>query len=492
VTVHRSAVSVVIVFAALVPTGASAVDGNDGIVTVAGTGERGFTGDGGPASQAKLDLPIGVAVAPDGDVAFADFQNNRVRRVDASSGRITTVAGGGPALADGAIATESALGSPDGVAFDKGGNLYITAVNFHMLFRVDAADGRIHRLAGGGASGGAGDGGPAAKAELNSPRGLSVDSEGNIYIADAGNHRIRRIDAGSGVITTVAGSEPGDSGDGGPATSAQLQGPLDVLAEADGSLLIADGTNRRLRRVRNGVITTVAGGGTNDKNDPMKPTEAALGYVSGIARDAAGAIYFVETSRARLRKIVGDTLTTVAGNGFFGNGGDGGPASGAQFRWPQRVAVASNQSLYIGDSETHRVRRIGPAPPPPPTAGAQSQKAAPGGSAGKGAAAGTDGSRKSSLAGQQPASSSPGVPPASAADETLSPATTVDAEQTAFAAAAARAAAGDRPKARPSSSGVPFALGATALGLLAAVTAPMLRMAMPTTVGRWPRWRPRR
>jgi hypothetical protein len=241
------------------------VDSSSGrITTVAGTGTPGFSGDDGPATTAQLMGPRGLAVAADGNLYIADFGNHRVRRVGLSSGRITTVAGTGTAgfSGDDGLATAAQLANPTAVAVDAAGNLYIADNGNHRVRRVDPS-GVITTVAGTGAQGFSGDRGPAIAAQLNSPVGVAVDTAGSLYIADRGNERVRRVDP-SGVIITVAGTGvQGFSGDRGPAIAAQLNTPRDVAVAADGTLYIADYDNHRVRRVdlSSGVITTVAGTG---------------------------------------------------------------------------------------------------------------------------------------------------------------------------------------------------------------------------------------
>ena len=236
------------------------VDPSGTITTIAGTGEEGFAGDGGPAVEAQLSSPVGVAVDAAGNLFIADSGNRRIRRVD-PSGNISTFAGGGDASEDGGPAAQAQIGNPSGVAVDEGGNLYIAVLSNSTLRRVDPS-GNIATIAGAGRWGFSGDGGPAAQAHLNAPSDVAVDAAGNLYIADEGNHRIRRVDS-SGIITTIAGNgERGFAGDGGPAIQAQLDHPRGVAADTAGNIYIADHGNHRIRKVDpSGTITTIAGTG---------------------------------------------------------------------------------------------------------------------------------------------------------------------------------------------------------------------------------------
>ena len=335
------------------------VDASGIITTVAGNGEGGFSGDGGPAVRARLASPNGVAVDGAGNLYIADRLNQRIRRVDAT-GTITTVAGigwsgysrnGGPAL-------EVRLRLPSGVAVDGAGNLYIADSWNHRIRRVDKG-GTITTAAGIGKSGYSGDGGPAAGAWLHTPEGVAVDKTGNLYIADSGNHRIRRVGA-TGTITTVAGSgERGYGGDGGPATKTRLYHPAGVAVDNTGNLYIADSWNHRIRQVdKGGTITAVAGTGARGYGGDGGPAlEARLNHPTGVAVDGAGNLYIADSENHRIRRVdKGGTITTAAGIGKSGYSGDGGPAAGAWLHTPEGVAVDKTGNLYIADTWNHRIR----------------------------------------------------------------------------------------------------------------------------------------
>ena len=220
----------------------------DGIITtVAGSYYQGdFSGDGGPATEARLNSPNDVAVGPDGSLYISDYYNNRIRRVD-PNGIITTVAGNGGTgdSGDGGLATNAEVGGPRGIAVGPDGSLYISHSN--RIRRVNPA-GIITTVAGNGTIGIGGDGGPAVDAQLNYPCGVDIAPDGVIYIADTDNHRIRRVGL-DGIITTIAGSYEGYGGDGGPATSARLKNPGDVAVGPDGSIYVADRENQRIRQI---------------------------------------------------------------------------------------------------------------------------------------------------------------------------------------------------------------------------------------------------
>ncbi|MGH8896178.1 MAG: NHL repeat-containing protein [Egibacteraceae bacterium] len=298
------------------------VDPSGTITTVAGTGVQGFSGDGGPATAANLYYPYGVTVDTDGTLYIAEWGNNRVRKVN-SSGTITTVAGTGTQgfSGDSGPATAANLSGPDGVAIAADGNLYITEVileeDNHRVRKVDHS-GTIITVAGTGIRGFSGDGGPATAANLFSPIGVAVTTDGALYIADADNCRVRKVDY-SGTIITVAGTGTcGFSGDGGPATAANLDNPADIAVTADGTLYIADSSNHRVRKVDlSGTITTVAGTGTQGFSGDRGPATAAnLSGPDGVAIAADGTLYIADSSNHRVRKVdPSGIITTVAGRG---------------------------------------------------------------------------------------------------------------------------------------------------------------------------------
>ena len=331
------------------------------ITTVAGTGTVGFSGDGGPATSAELNDPYGVAVDGSGNLYIADTQNNRVRKVD-GSGTITTVAGTGTAgfSGDGGPATSAAALRSPGVAVDGSGNLYIADYANSRVRKVDGS-GTITTVAGTGTAGFSGDGGPATSAELDHPVGVAVDGSGNLYIADYDNNVVRKVN-GSGTITTIAGTGTfGFSGDGGPATSAELSSTAGVALDGSGNLYIADEDNSRVRKVDgSGTITTVAGTGTAGfSGDGGPATSAELNFPGGVAVDGSGNLYIADAINHRVRKVDGSgTITTVAGTGTFGFSGDGGPATSAELNDPDGVAVDGSGNLYIADFDNSRVRKV--------------------------------------------------------------------------------------------------------------------------------------
>src|SRR5439155_1177468 len=251
--------------------------------------------DGGAATNASLNSPASVAQDASGNLYIAEYANHRIRKVTAATGIITTVAGNGinSFAGDGGAATSASLSSPAGVALDASGNLYIADYFNNRIRKVDAASGIITTVAGNGSFGFAGDGGAATSASLSGPAGVAVDAGGNLYIAAYSNHRIRKVDAATGIITTMAGNgNPTFAGDGGAATSASLNFPASVALDASGNLYIADPNNNRIRKVAaaTGIITTVAGGGSS-LGDGGAATSASLYDPTALALDASGNLY---------------------------------------------------------------------------------------------------------------------------------------------------------------------------------------------------------
>jgi len=315
------------------------VDAKTGILTrVAGNGTFGFGGDNGPASSAQLYWPRALAVDSGGNLFLVDSNNNRIRKV--ANGVITTVAGNGGQFfsGDGGPAT-SAQVTPVGMALDSAGNLYVEDGTRVRII----SNGIINSVAGTEGIGFA---------------TLAVDPSGNIYLADSNTARILKVC--NGTVTTVAGNGSfGFSGDNGPATSAEFagnddEGPDNIAVDSAGNLYIADAANGRIRKVSNGVITTVAGDGSSSTDGPT--ASARLFYPDVITLDSAGILYVGDTGRAR--KIAGNSIITLAGNNELSFSGDGGPAISAQFYQPNSVAVDSAGNVYIADTQSNRIRKV--------------------------------------------------------------------------------------------------------------------------------------
>ncbi len=336
------------------------------ISTVAGNGSQGYAGDGSAATSANFFNPSGVAVDGSNNIYIVDAGNQRIRKVSASTGIISTIAGNGTKAygGDGSTATSANLNNPSGVAVDDSGNIYIADVNNHRIRKVNTSTGIISTVAGNGTLGYGGDGSTATSANLNYPSGIAVDDSGNIYIADEYNYRIRKVSASTGIISTVAGNGAyGYGGDGSAATSANLYNPNRVAVDVSGNIYIADQVNYRIRKVSAsiGIITTVAGNGTYGYGgDGSAATSAKLSNSNGVAVDGSGNIYIADIYNNRIRKVSASTgiITTVAGNGAYGYGGDGSAATSANLYNPNGVVVDSSGNLYIADTYNNRIRLV--------------------------------------------------------------------------------------------------------------------------------------
>ncbi len=364
--------SLLVLALALWPAIASAQAGT--ITTFAGSGlpDFGFAGDQGPATQAILIGPLGLAVGAFGDFFIAETSGNRIRRVG-SSGIITTFVGTGIAgfNGDGGQANQAQLNGPRGILFDRAGNLLIAESSANRVRRI-ATDGTISTIAGPGPIGSfvgpfGGDGGPATQANLNAPTDLALDSSGNIFFTDQRNRRVRKISP-AGIITTVAGSGFGGStGDGGPATDASFDTPVGLAVDAGGNLYISDATSHRVRRVFAGGFTqTFAGTGVADfTGDGGAATSAALNTPQGLTLDAAGNLYIADARNHRIRKVTpGLTISTIAGTGTPGFAGDDGPAVQAQLNFPAALTFDPAGNLFVADLQNRRVRKIALVGPP--------------------------------------------------------------------------------------------------------------------------------
>ncbi len=318
-------------------------DGN--IATVSGNGSVGLSGDGTATGLAMLS-PFGVVADSSGNIYVAEFGTERIRKID-SSGNITTAIGNGSLgfAGDGGAPNKVEMNGPTGVALDGSGNLFfVDSLNYRIR---KLTGGNVATVAGNGILAYSGNGGAAISAQLNTPLGVAADSTGNLYISDTLNNVVRKIDA-KGVITAFAGNgSPGNGGDNGAATSAQLNGPQGLAVDASGNLYIADTQNNRIRKVSGATITTIAGANNE------------LGLPFGIALDSAGNIYAAEFGRNRVSKISpAGAVSTIAGNGVAGYGGDGGPAASAMLSTPQGVAVDTAGNVYIADTGNNRVRVV--------------------------------------------------------------------------------------------------------------------------------------
>lgn len=393
------------------------------IVTIAGTGEPAYSGEGARATDAALNEPKAVALDRAGNLYIADAENNVVRKVFADTGTIVTVAGTvrteleaghsvpadpGPSqsaeedllsdppehkpdryvqlsdlsgtvrfvtgkldhgqvqvLGDGGPAIQASLNIPSGIAVATDGTLYIADTRHHRVRRVDAISGIITTVAGTGKASCSGDGGPAVQAALNEPHAVALDdTRGWLYIADQSNHRVRRVDLATGTVSTVAGTgEAAYDGDGMPATQASVAGPSGLAVAADGTLYIADTFNGRIRAIdpESGIIRTVAGDGSQYRYQGL-PNEWStnLSRPNAIALDPEGHLILTDSDSHLIRRwdMRKKIATRIAGTGLAQFGGDGGPASEASLSYPFGVAVDAQGNIVLADTFNHRIRKI--------------------------------------------------------------------------------------------------------------------------------------
>jgi len=342
----------------------SRVDTKGNMTRFVGTGESGYGGDGGKATDAKLKLPAGLTFDKRGNLYIADRNNHRVRKVD-TRGIITTVAGNGVAgfSGDGGKATQAMLKHPSGVAVDDKGNVFISDRSNDRV-RVVNKKGIISTYAGNGIDGAKGDSGPATEGQLSKPFGLALDKKGNLFIADRKSNRVRMVTP-QGILHTVAGDGGFFfSGDNGPAYRASVAGPTGVVVDKNGILYIADRNNNRIRSVdTQGMIRTVVGTGQQDYNgDSELARDSNLHLPFGVALDPDGNLLVIDRSHYRIRKIDPrrGSIKTVAGNGLKMFKGDGGPATGATLSFPQGLIVDKNDNLLVSDKGHYRIRSISP------------------------------------------------------------------------------------------------------------------------------------
>ena len=336
------------------------------ITTAVGTGERGFGGDGGPAARAQLNGPFDVGFDPDGNLYFSDTFNHRIRRVDARTGNIATCAGSGEAgySGDGGPATQARFNEPYGIAVDKAGNVYVADRHNHCVRRIDGASGVITTLAGNGSAGFSGDGGPGPQAGMVEPNGLALDpTQRRLFVADVADHRVRVVDLVSGTISTFAGTgEAQHSGDGGPASRAGVFGARAVKVAPDGTVYILERQGSTLRAVHlgSGIINIVAGTGARGYSGDGGPArDAVFDAPKEFTLDPGGDILIVDTENHAIRRIyvASGIVETIAG-GRKGPEGDGGPATAAGLGRPHGAVVGPDGAIYIGDTENHRIRKL--------------------------------------------------------------------------------------------------------------------------------------
>ena len=332
--------------------------------TVAGNETKGNSGDDSLATLAKLWSTSAIAFDPAGNFYISDFYNNSIRKVTLNTGIITTIAGNGNKVGDGNAASSSFLNYPSQTVIDRSGNMYIADQDNNRIRKVEAKTGIISTIAGTGIAGYNGDNIPAISALLNYPSGIALDRIGDIYIADQVNNRIRKITAITGLITTIAGIEvAGYNGDSILAISAKINDPEGIALDSSGSIYFCDRGNSRIRKITatTGIITNVAGNGTfGFSGDNSNATLAKIGGPNGIAIDGSGNIYFSEDLNHRIRKVTANTgiITTVAGNGIAGYGGDSDSATLAKINSPRGIAIDGSGNIYIADFGNNRIRMI--------------------------------------------------------------------------------------------------------------------------------------
>jgi sugar lactone lactonase YvrE len=318
-----------------------------------------------PAPALSLVHPNGLALDADGNLFISDIETHRVLKLD-RQGVLRCVAGTGAGgfSGDGFPGVKARLNAPHDLALDAGGNLLIADTYNHRIRRLDR-QGVITTIAGNGSGKYAGDNGSAAKASLNNPQGIAVGGDGSLYIADTYNHVVRRVDP-QGVMTTFAGTEAGLAGDGVPANRAQLSLPMAVAVSPEGAVYISDAGNNRIRRVtREGVMETVlgtgpgsgtAGAGFGGDGGPVE--KARIFAATDLEFNPAGDLFVSDSGNNRVRLISKGMITTLAGSGAAGFGGDGGSALSAVLNTPQKIALGRDGALYIADRANHQVRRV--------------------------------------------------------------------------------------------------------------------------------------
>jgi len=339
------------------------------IKLVAGKGVSGYSGDNGPATSAKLYGPNAVAVDANGVMYIADTENSVVRKVDIY-GNITTIAGNGTSgyYGDNGPATKAMIYLAYGVSLDAAGNVYIADNLNYVIRKVNMVSGIITTVAGNGGHGYSGDGGLAIHASLFEPQAVFIDSVGNMYIADTGNSVIRMVNT-TGYIKTVAGNGNNDyTGDGGQAKKAALYNPFGVSVDSNGNIYIADTFNNRVRKVNgSGIITTIAGNGSNLYTGNGGPAnQSTVDSPGGTFADSYGNVYIADSNNCVIRLINASTgiISTVVGNGGCGYTGNGGLATKAQLAFPGGVFVTPDGVIYVADSNNNVIQKVSYTLPP--------------------------------------------------------------------------------------------------------------------------------
>jgi streptogramin lyase len=332
------------------------------IETIAGTGKQGFSGDGGPAVQAELNNPFGIVRGPDGAFYYCEYTGQRIRRIG-KDGIITTIAGSGQEgfTGDGGPALKATFNKPHELRFDAAGDLYIVDMVNHAVRKIDMKTGILTTIAGTGQPGYSGDGGPAVKAQFKQPHSIQFGPEGDLYICDIGNHVIRRLDMKTGTISTFAGTgKAGDTPDGSPITGTPLKGPRSLDFDQEGNLWLATREGNQVFKfdLKAGKIHHIAGTGKGGFTGHGGPAlEATLSGPKGISVDAAGNVWLADCESHSIRMIDAKTgkIELIAGTGKKGDGADGDPLK-CELARPHGVYADADGGIYIGDSEAHKIR----------------------------------------------------------------------------------------------------------------------------------------
>jgi sugar lactone lactonase YvrE len=335
------------------------------ITTIAGDSLNGYNGDNILADTAQLNLPIGVAVDASGNIYIADYANNRIRKVTVSTGIITTIAGNGNYgfSGDNGLAVNAQIYGPYGIALDNSGNVYIADVNNNRIRKVNSSSGIITTIAGDSIHGYNSDGILATAAELYKPAGVVVDDTGNVYIADTYNNRVRKINHTTGIISTIAGTgNQGYNGDSILATDANVT-PWGLAIDAEGNIFIADDGSNRIRKINHntGIIYTIAGNDTAGYNgDGILAIDAELRNALQMVTDSSGNLYIADVFNQRIRKVNSNTgiINTIAGDSIQGYNGDNILATSAELNDPYGIAIDLSGNIYIADWGNNRVRKI--------------------------------------------------------------------------------------------------------------------------------------
>ncbi|HIE97297.1 MAG TPA: hypothetical protein EYG03_00180 [Planctomycetes bacterium] len=333
------------------------------VTTVAGTSTDGYSGDGGPADQVAVSQPFGIVIGPDKALYICQVGSHVIRRVDPETNVITTVAGNGEKgySGNGGLATAAALNEPYEVRFDKAGNMFFVEMQNHIVRKVNAVTGIIELVAGSGAKGFGGDNGPATQALLSRPHSIALDNKSNLYICDIGNHRVRKVDLTTGIISTFAGTgERKPTPDGSPITGTPTNGPRALDFDGRHSLILALREGNAIYRMNLNTKTLHHLAGTGKKGysgDGGPAKQAALSGPKGVALGPNGDIYFADTESHTIRviRVSTDTVETIVGDGMKGDGPDG-AALKCRLDRPHGVFVDAAGRVYIGDSNNHRVR----------------------------------------------------------------------------------------------------------------------------------------